>query len=226
MGFDLEIIYRILKDGLILVEMTGKPYGDFCQVLPRIGVCFEMNSRFQNVSWYGREIEENYSDRKAHCNLGYYSLPVEEMNFIYDIPQECGTRTETSFVRVADQDGGLSVIGSDQFSFSYHDFAQDDLVCARHRNELKKAEKNYLYIDYRIRGLGSHSCGPNPEECYELRAHDFRFAFALTAETEAEKLLELSRKDFGAKTEQLSQTYVRERQERKVGKMECDINRE
>jgi len=225
-GFRTEIEYRIMNEGFVLVEIVGKPYGDFCEVLPRIGVCFEVSSDFRQVSWYGRGVEENYCDRKAHCNFGYYSLPVEEMNFLYDIPQECGTRTETSFVKVANKGCGLAIIGSNHFSFAYHDFTQEALTRARHRNELEKADKNYLYIDYRMRGLGSHSCGPNPEECYELRAHDFRFVFALTAETDEEKLLSLSRADFGVKTERLSENYVREKVVEEANVIECDVNRE
>lgn len=75
-----------------------------------------------------------------------------------------------------------------------------------------------------MRGLGSHSCGPNPEECYELRAHAFRFAFMLTGEKETENLLELSRKDLGSKTIKMSQTYVRDKQERIISKIECNVN--
>lgn len=226
LGFHMDITYIVLNDGLVLVNITGKPYGDFCEVLPRIGVCFEMSNRFKSVEWYGRGIEENYSDRKAHCNLGYYRLPVEEMNFLYDVPQECGTRIDTSFVKVTDDGCGLAIVGSDKFSFSYHDFTMEALTNARHRNELEKSDKNYLYIDYIMRGLGSHSCGPNPEECYELRAHDFRFVFALTPETDSERLLELARMDFGAKTERLSDTYRKEKQEQKVSIIECNINRD
>ena len=75
-----------------------------------------------------------------------------------------------------------------------------------------------------MRGLGSHSCGPNPEECYELRPHEFRFVFLISGETEEEKLLELSRKDFGVKTEKLSSEYVYEDKERQVSCLECNIN--
>ena len=148
------------------------------------------------------------------------------MNFIYDVPQECGTRVDTFFVCAGKQDTGLSIIGADRFSFAYQDFALADLTQARHRNELKKAPTNYLYIDYAMRGLGSHSCGPNPEECYELRAHAFTFGFAITPKVDAAELLELWRKDLGVKTQKRSGTYVREKQERVVSLQECNINRE
>jgi len=223
-GFETEITYKIFNEGEILVSIHGSPYGHFAETLPRLGVCFEMNKDFTHVMWYGRGEDENYADRKAHCNFGLYRKDVSQMNFLYDIPQECGTRTENAFVSVSGEKGGLSVIGSDRFTFSYHDFTLDALIAARHRNELKKADKNYLYIDYQMRGLGSHSCGPDPEECYELRAHEFRFVFMLTGCTDEEALLQLSRKDFGDKTARLSETYTFEEKKSNSGVFECNIN--
>jgi len=223
-GFDTEITYKIFNNGEILVNIHATPYGRFIETLPRIGVCFEMNKRFQQVVWYGRGEDENYVDRKAHCNYGLYKENVEDMNFLYDIPQECGTRTDNFFVSVTNEDYGLSIIGSDKFTFSYHDFSLDDLIMARHRNELKKSNKNYLYIDYAMRGLGSLSCGPDPEECYELRPHEFKFAFIISGNTDEETLLDLSRTDFGEKTSRLSETYIYEERERHINVIECNIN--
>lgn len=225
-GFIVELEYSIYKDGLILIKYKGKPYGNQPEVLPRIGVCFELEKDFENVTWYGRGEDENYSDRKAHCNMGCYSMNVKDMNFLYDIPQECGNRIDNSFVNVKGKQGGLSVIGSDSFSFSYHDFSLDMLTKARHRNELKKSDKNTLYIDYIMRGLGSHSCGPNPEECYELRPHAFSFVFAISAENDTDKLLKLSRHGFDKKTKRLSDRYEKEKIESVKSIIECDINRE
>ena len=220
----MEITYTITADGSIITGIHATPYGGFQEALPRIGVFFTMNKEFGDVVWYGRGEDENYSDRKAHCNFGLYQKNISDMNFIYDIPQECGTRIDNSFVSVKNANSGLSVIGSDSFTFSYHDFSLDNLIRARHRNELIKSDENYLYIDYVMRGLGSHSCGPNPEDCYELHPHEFQFAFVISGETEEEKLLELSRKDFGVKTKKLSSVYVYEEKEQRKNRIECNIN--
>jgi len=225
-GFFVTLKYHIYEDGLVVVEYEGEPYGKLPKVLPRIGVCFEMSDAYTDVKWYGRGIEENYCDRKAHCPVGLYQLPVSEMNFQYDVPQECGTRTDTRFVTLSGADAGFAVIGADTFSFSCHDFTLQDLENARHRNELEKADRKYLYIDYKMRGLGSHSCGPNPEECYELRPHSFRFAFAICGEQEENTLLQLTRTDFGVHTEALSEGYTYDTEWKPAGVIECDINRD
>ncbi|MBR2731595.1 MAG: hypothetical protein IKD72_06385, partial [Clostridia bacterium] len=44
----------------------------------------------------------------------------------------------------------------------------DNLTAARHCDELEPGDVTYLYIDHKMRGLGSHSCGPEPEAAYEL----------------------------------------------------------
>lgn len=224
-GFDTTIRYEILERGMVHVSMTAMPYGEFCEVLPRIGVVFEVDKAFRQANWYGRGADESYADRKEHCLLGRYCLPVEEMNFLYDVPQECGNREDTAFVTVGDGLEGLSVVGADTFSFSYHDFTLDALTRARHRNELKKADRNYLYVDYRMRGLGSHSCGPNPEEVYELRPHGFRFVFTLVPEVSEAAVIELWRQTFGEQTMALTETYDYQTQRQAAAKQECDVDR-
>ena len=76
-----------------------------------------------------------------------------------------------------------------------------------------------------MRGLGSHSCGPNPEPEFELHPHTFRFCFTLGEDRGAEAALALTRSDFGAKTEALSEAYVpTETIARALLYADCDIN--
>ena len=144
------------------------------------------------------------------------------MNFAYDVPQECGTRIDTRFVTIG-KENPLSIVGCPAFSFSYHDFTLSDLTTARHCNELKKSDKNYLYIDYAMRGIGSKSCGPDPEECYELHAHEFRFAFMLTTCGEEKELLAFARQQFGVVTEKLSEKHEYDVKKVHVNFVECNV---
>lgn len=225
-GFDITLTYRIYGDGLVLVEYEGKPYGDFPEALPRIGVCLPLSGDYTDTQWYGRGEDENYADCKSHCPVGLYSLPIREMNFIYDVPQECGTRIDNRFVTVSGGDKALTVVGSDTFTFSCHDFTLENLERARHRNELKRTKEKYLYIDYKMRGLGSHSCGPNPEEQYELRPHSFRFTFGICGESDKSAALDLARKQFCTATEALSGPHKYDQKKAVAGIIECNINRD
>lgn len=208
-GFECRIDYEIYEHGNILVCVNGTPYGSLPDTLPRIGVALRLDKSFSVCEWFGRGPRENYPDSKAAAPVGHYRLSVEEMNVLYDYPQETGNRENTYIASFESREGSrLTVIGSDEFSFSYHDFTIEELEAASHKNELRQTtDANYLYVDYRTRGLGSNSCGPDPEEEYELRPHSFEFAFMLSAER-AQEALELSHRDFGRKTGARSQTYV------------------
>ena len=223
-GFICKLSYELYEGGRILVSVKGEPYGTLPATLPRIGVVFKLDKAFDTCEWVGRGPRESYPDSKAAAPVGRYRLPVERMNVIYDYPQETGNHENTVLATLEASDGRmLHAVGSREFSFSYHDFAPDDLENARHKNELKRtADANYLYLDYRMRGLGSRSCGPDPEEEYELRPHAFSFAFLLSADDRSTALA-LSRQAFDRTTKPLSGTYVPEPVKKIPQIADCDI---
>jgi hypothetical protein len=102
-------------------------------------------------------------------------------------------------------------------AFTAHDFALDTLKKARHCHELVPDGKVHLYLDYKMRGLGSNSCGPHPEEAYEFRPHTFSFGFVLVPGAKDGDLLPLARMDFGVENKALSGTYVPD--DRKIREM-------
>ena len=53
-----------------------------------------------------------------------------------------------------------------------------------------------LNLDYRHRGLGSGSCGPDPLKQYILRAHELPFARLYPFSTVAESPMTLSKQRF------------------------------
>jgi len=225
-GFNVQLVYRIFGSGLVLIEYLGEPYGCFPSAIPRIGVCFELSENYEDVRWYGRGPDENYCDRKANCPIHLYRMPISDMNFLYDVPQECGNRSDTRFVSAMGDNQTLTVLSNVPFSFSCHDFTLSSLEKARHRNELTKSDKKYLYIDYKMRGLGSLSCGPDPEECYELHPHSFRFVFALCGESDTDTVLSMARSAFCVQTEALSESHSFTVVRKAAGIIECDINRD
>lgn len=208
-GFNMDIEYTVDGNGLLAVKMCGEPYGKFPKNLPRIGIHLPMSADMDNVTWYGRGERENYCDCKKASPIGLYTKNIRDTYTIYDMPQETGNHENTAFVTISDKNGcGLTVAGCEEFAFSYHDFTQEALTEARHKNELKKDSMNHLYIDYKMRGLGSHACGPEPEEKYELHAHAFEFAFVICDALQPEKALSMARDDFGIHTQVMStQTY-------------------
>ena len=184
-GFDVKITYSITKPEEIRVKISGKPYGNVPSPLPRIGLVFPIAKEFDTAGWFGRGPGDSYPDRKDSTLFGEFSGNVENMNFIYDVPQETGNHEDTYRVTLTSPDCERSiVIAADEenpklFSFSYHPFTLENLTAARHCDELERSEENYLYIDRKVRGLGSNSCGPEPEEEYELKPEPFEFSFVI-----------------------------------------------
>ncbi|MDY3928281.1 MAG: glycoside hydrolase family 2 TIM barrel-domain containing protein [Clostridia bacterium] len=211
-GYFAEIEYHIYKDGKILVDIICEPYGNMPERLPRAGVVFELPKECDFVEWYGRGPHENYADRKLSAVFGLYKSKVSDMSVEYERPQENGNRSDTYFVNIGD----LSVVGSDTFEFSVHDYDLDSLIKAEHKGEIEKSDKNFLYIDYKQRGLGSASCGPQPEEIYEFRPHSFKFAFMLKHNDSSVYNL-----DFEAKTQKLTEGYEYKKAEAVAENFDC-----
>ncbi len=234
MGFNVKNEYVIYNDGLLVYEMEVKPFGDMPNPpgwgsagaddpltprLPRFGVCFKLGKDFETVKWYGRGEDHSYEDTKEAAPVGIYELPISKMNFMYDVPQETGSRNDTRFVQIKDGKTNFTVYGNDKFSFQYHPWHIDCLRNARHRSELKEDSSNYLYIDYKMRAIGSFSCGPNPEREFDFEPHDFRFVFAFNGETADTPQYFL--KNLGNKTEKLSGVYERIKIETEREIVEC-----
>lgn len=218
-GFDVDTVYRVMHDGLLTVDMTVKPFGKMpCIVydtpdpidpltprLPRFGVCFRLNKEFHRVTWFGRGPDHNYEDSISAAPIGKYTLPLDKMNFAYDVPQETGNRGDTRYAQIQNGDTNFTVYGNETFAFSYHPWRLDDLREAMHKSELMEDANNYLYIDYKMRALGSHSCGPNPERELDFEPHDFEFVFAINGESTDEP--EYAFTNFGPKTKKLTEEY-------------------
>ncbi len=184
-GFDTKIVYSLTAPGEIRVNISGKPYGKVPSPLPRIGLVLPIAKEYDTANWFGRGPADSYPDRKESTLFGEFSGNVESMNFIYDVPQETGSHEDTCRVTLTSPDCEKSfTVTLDEenpglFAFSYHPFTLENLTAARHRDELERSDENYLYIDKRMRGLGSNSCGPEPEEEYELNPGPFEFSFVI-----------------------------------------------
>ena len=233
-GFSITANYIVSHGGLLRVSFIVRPYGRMPVLseygstgaddkitarLPRFGVCIPVSRDFNRVRWFGRGEQQNYTDATAAAPIGVYELPIEKLNFEFDVPQETGSRCDTRYVQLKNGTDTLAVYGSDTFSFAYHPWLLDTLRQARHKSELIKSEKNYLYIDYRMRALGSMSCGPNPEPEFDFAPHDFIFSFAINGEESKEP--EFFLKDFGEKTRALTNEYVYVERVSERNEVEC-----
>lgn len=234
-GFNITVTFTISHNGLLRVSMDVLPFGRILNLnsygscghndevtprLPRFGVCFCLPKNFTDVAWYGRGQEQNYTDALAGAPVGVYQSDLAHLNFAYDVPQETGSRIDTRWLTVASPKAKLAVYANETLTFSYHPWKLADLKAARHPSELKESSENYLYLDYRMRALGSFSCGPNPEREFDFEPHDFRFSFALDAAAPAAEPL-YANCGWEQKTEALSGVYQRPEIETEREIIEC-----
>ncbi|HDD33957.1 MAG TPA: beta-galactosidase subunit alpha, partial [Thermofilaceae archaeon] len=100
---------------------------------------------------------------------GVYSTTVDEMFVPYLRPQECGNHTDVRWTALRDEEGwGLLAIAAHVMEFSAHRCTPHDLEAAGHPHEIRWRDEIYLHLDYKQRGLGGASCGPDTLPQYEV----------------------------------------------------------
>lgn len=80
------------------------------------------------------------------------------------------------------QNGRLTAFSETPFSFNASCYTQEELTQKAHNYELVPSGHTILCLDYKQDGIGSNSCGPEPEEAYRFEENDFVFSFGLRPE--------------------------------------------
>ena len=145
--------------------------------LPRLGVQLVMPRRYSRLTWYGRGPQESYPDRCEGARVGIYKGTVYEQHVPYIRPQENGAKADCRWAAVTDLTGmGWMFMArqGERFSFTAHDYTDEQLTAATHNDELQRGGDTVVSIDMAQGGLGSASCGPEPLEKYRLRLNEPR----------------------------------------------------
>ncbi len=202
--WDCEYTYRILPGGEIVLTTRGKPVNGqneeevdciWPEAIPRIGLVCHMPQESGWASWYGRGPGECYADTKQSQLFGVYRRDVDDLFTNYVVPQENGNRTDVGWASLTDSDGrGLLATAKGSMEFSVHRYSLGNLTTARHQNELMRDSKIWWYIDYRMRGIGTGSCGADVFPEYELGPHEFEFVVRLTPLAADQNPIEIAKK--------------------------------
>lgn len=179
LGFTSTLELTVYGNGDVRVAVDVKP-DEGLPVLPRAGFTLGLPGSFSRVAYYGRGPHENYVDRRFGAMVDVYETTVDEMFVPYLKPQENGNRCDVKWVALRDGDGvGLLAVATSSMEFSAHRCTPHDLESAKHPHEVKWRDEVYLHLDYRQRGLGGASCGPDTLPQYELQPEPFRFEVIL-----------------------------------------------
>ena len=99
------------------------------------------------------------------------------------MPQEnsshCGTRN--AFVGNLFGHGLFfeNLYDGETFSFNASHFRAETLTAAKHDYELVPEKETVVYIDMRMSGVGSHSCGPELAKEFRVDEEEFSGSFKL-----------------------------------------------
>ncbi len=182
-GISLDMEFTIATDGSLTANHEfnvpaglGDP--------PRLGVRWILALGFESLRWYGRGPFENYSDRKRAAMIGLHRSTVSEQYVSYILPQEHGNHTDTRWLEIDNGRTVLRIEARGPLEFSASHVTAQDLFAATHTWELKPRAETVLNLDYRQRGLGTASCGPDTEPPYRIPSGKHRWRYRLTTFTE------------------------------------------
>jgi beta-galactosidase len=154
-GFDNDMCYSVSQDGTIQIDHTINPSGKMPVWLPRIGTEWILNRELQQVEWLGRGPQENYPDRKTGYRIGSYRSTVEEMFVPYLLPEDCGLRTDNSWVRLLDSEGtGLEFSAQQPFNFNCYNYTTENMSKSKYTYQLTKSDGITFNFDYQTTGVG------------------------------------------------------------------------
>lgn len=179
---EISFRYTEEEDGLLAEIAVG--LAEHVKSLPRFGLVFPLAASRADLAWYGRGPREAYCDKTEMSPVGFYRLPSEEAQYLYPKPQESGSRCDTRLVALRMGEKWLCAESDTPFSFCVSPWLPSDY--RPHAYEMPAAEGLYLYLDYKMAGVGSNSCGPKIHEKYLLCERNFTFRFRLRSASREE----------------------------------------
>jgi len=174
-----SLIYTVHGNGIIDVKAVFNP-GKNDLDIPRLGLRMALDRQLENVRWYGRGPQENYSDRRSAADVGEYSRSVTDMEEPYERPQGMGNREDTRWVRLTNTDDcGVTIVADEKLNFTALHFTDQDLRQADHLYRLKRRKETILSLDYEQMGIGNASCGPTPLPQYYIADKPAGLSFSI-----------------------------------------------
>lgn len=151
----VNIVYIVKEDGVINVNVKYNG-AEGLPELPLLGMNFRLLSEFNKFTYYGYGPDENYIDRCEGAKLGVYSCTAQENLSRYLLPQECGNRTGTRYVKVYNDKGeGLKFsYNKEPFEFSVVPYNYMELQNALHIEELPPVYYTNVNIIGKQKGVG------------------------------------------------------------------------
>ena len=172
---EFELCYEV--NGNVLTATIAYKLADYIERFPRFGVEFGVDKAYGNFSYVGFGPTESYVNKHIASEYGYYVSSAEEnYDYKYIRPQESGSHYACKYLAVKNL---FKVTAEQPFSCSVNPFTTEQLRETLHSFELEENDFVNVCIDLAMRGVGSHSCGPDLPEEYEI-PKEFKNTFKFT----------------------------------------------
>ena len=179
---DMALTYSFFRDKIsVRLRVQRRAW---VEDFPRVGLLFPLEKELRNVTWFGRGRGEAYEDRILACPTGLYKSVVREMYVPYVRPQENGSHCGSRCVALSGGGRTVAFRSETDFSFCASPYTAEDF--RPHQFEMRESDDVNLYLDYRMSGLGSHSCGPELDQKYRITEQDIVFSFEISFDKESE----------------------------------------
>lgn len=180
--FACDINYSVNPQGDVNVTLSLKKITKAHLKLPRFGVIFELPAQFDTVKYFGRGKKENLPDFNSQSPVGIYEEKVCDMHEDYIYPQDNSNHSDVKYIEFKNASGSsLKIYAGDRLTFSAHDYTQENLTRALHREDIKRIASTVVSLDGFVRGTGSSSCGPEPLGRYTINEDEkLTFSFTMT----------------------------------------------
>ena len=195
---ELSLKYMMYPDGRLNVSYDIQIAESVLEPL-RIGLQTQIAGELDNLSYFGRGPQENYSDRNDGIFLGLWNTTPAEMMYQYVYPQENGNRTDVRWISCADDKGrGLVFLGTQPLSVSAWNTTQAELQDAMHIGEPAVLTDSFvLNVDLVQTGVGgtdSWSQRARPYDNVRLLDKHYSYDFWLSPVKSQSEAVELGRK--------------------------------
>lgn len=173
--------YRIDARGYLTIGLDVNIHKD-CIWLPRFGYEFILPKEMEQIEYFGMGPYENYRDMCHHVKTGLYHSTADKEYVPYVMPQEHGNHMGVKYLKVYKEKGAILELYSEQgFECNVSQYDSEQLTNATHSHELVPKGQTVVRVDYKVSGIGSHSCGPELMEKYRLNEKSFSYSFGIRA---------------------------------------------
>lgn len=179
--FRTDIVYTVTAGQLSVHIHAVRPEHADVDYLPRFALMLELKKGFEKLDYLAMGPDSCYVDFRNHAYYGAFGSTVTKQFEHMIHPQECGNHYDADRVTVSSGKKSLTASGSG-FEFSALHFSPEMIEAAPHDFELVPSKNTFLLLDYKVGGIGSHSCGPRLPENYRFKDESFDFDITIKLE--------------------------------------------